>query len=82
MRTRMLVSTANKESGWDHSTTSGNGRIVLNIYRMKEDGTFLYHPKWNGKVWKYKTFEQLQKIHEKLDQIGLLCGSLTEYVRN
>ena len=74
----MLVSTANKPNGWNHSTTSGCGELVLNIYRL-ENGQIINHPKWNGKKWKYQTIEQLDAIRRTCDKIGLLCGSLMVY---
>lgn len=83
-RTRVVCCTLRTDSGgcvsgWGHSVTYGQGVLTLNISRPGANGQTVYHPKWNGKKWRYRTFEQLQTIQDFTDKIGLACGSLVYF---
>lgn len=78
MRTQQLVSTGDKPDGWCFGGMSGSGVYELHIFRVV-DGRIVNHPKWGNKRWKYRRYEDLEKIRAKCDQIGLLCGALKIY---
>lgn len=79
MRTQQLVSTVDKPDGWCFGGMIGQGKYELHIFRIGEGGKIVNHPKWGNKVWKYRTYEHLEKIRAKCDQIGLQCGALKVY---
>lgn len=64
---------------WSFGGMSGGGRYELHIFRVTADGKIINHPKWGNKVWKYKTYEQLEAIQATCDRIGLACGALKVY---
>lgn len=79
MRTQQLVCTADRPNGWNFGGMSGGGKYELHIFRVDAGGKIINHPKWGNKVWKYKTYDQLQLIHAVCDKIGLDCGALAVY---
>lgn len=76
---RMLVCTADRPDGWNHSTTNNHNAktVTLSIFRIV-DGQFVYHPA-SGKQWKYRTLDECDLIHKVTDRIGLRVGSLAYY---
>ena len=75
-----VVCTAGEVGGWSHSVMISHydKTITLGISRHDEYKPMECH-KMDGKVWKYRTFEEQELIEDKCREIGLAVGSLRRY---
>lgn len=78
-RVTTCTSDNKRETGWNHSTMTGDGKVILQVYRVK-DGVWTYHPV-HGTTWKWKNGYELEKIKDLTDKIGHRVGSLKYYER-
>lgn len=62
---------------WNHGvTTSSDGWIQLDIFKMDKVGKIVERHPLSGTRWKYKTQAQCEVIRDFTDKLGLKHGSL------